>query len=144
MTIRAVTFDADQTLWDFAGVYRRALASTLELMVTRGDIPAGSMTADELRAIRDSLAEEARGEAHDLADIRRQSFVEALRLHDHPEADAAGDLLAAHYLQTRFDSIRLYDDVVDSLTAVRRLCPIGLLTNGNTCLLYTSPSPRDS
>ena len=130
--IRAVTFDADQTLWDFAGVYQRALASTLGLMVDRGDVPDGSLTTADLRAIRDELAEQALGTAHDLADIRRASFVEALRRHDHASPEAAGDVLTEHYMQIRFDSIRLYDDVVESLAQVKRRCPIGLLTNGNT------------
>ena len=130
--IQAVTFDADQTLWDFAGVYEKALASTLDLMVERGDVAAGAITADDLRDIRDSIAERARGSAHDLADIRRQSFVEALRLHDHPSPEEAGALLAAHYLRIRFDSIRLYDDATETLAAIRQRCPIGLLSNGNT------------
>ncbi|MEM7094616.1 MAG: HAD family hydrolase [Actinomycetota bacterium] len=130
--IAAVTFDADQTLWDFAGVMERALGSTITEMEQAGDIEPGSMSPDDLRMIRDEIAAAARGEVHDLEEVRRRSFAEALRRAGHPDPTTRSRELTAHYLDIRFTAIRMYDDVRPALTELQTRWPIGLLTNGNT------------
>lgn len=130
--IRALSFDADQTLWDFRQVQRRALESTIDLMEAETIIEPGSVSVDALQTLRDTVAEECRGRPHRLEDVREQSFVRLLRQRGHPTPDAMGRRLANHFLRVRFDHIRLYPEVGPVLARLTTRYRLGLLTNGNT------------
>lgn len=128
----AISFDADQTLWDFADVHRRALESTLIAMVRRGDVRPGEVTAVDLQAAREDVMRPLRGKPHDLAFARERSFELVLSRLGHETPSAAAAELVDHYMDVRFGSIEMYPDVADALDSLRTVTRIGLLTNGNT------------
>ncbi len=62
MEIRALSFDADQTLWDYRQVQQLALRSTIALMELEGIVEPGSVSPPELqRQLRSDVTEVARG-----------------------------------------------------------------------------------
>ena len=132
MGITALSFDADQTLWDFRQVQRRAFESTIAVMVNEGIVEQGSVTPADLQRVRDDVVVEFRGRPHRLEDVRAASFVRFLQRAGHPTPGVTGARLAAHFLDVRFDSIRLYPEVAPALARLKPVYRIGLLSNGNT------------
>jgi FMN hydrolase / 5-amino-6-(5-phospho-D-ribitylamino)uracil phosphatase len=136
--IRAVTFDADGTLWDFEGAMREALAATLvELQASvppGGAARADSLTVQHLAALRDRVADELQLEGATLEQVRLESFERALA-----EVGSPDPTLAAHltdrYMERRYAATRPYDDVLPALDALTASIPgliLGLISNGNT------------
>jgi len=130
--LSALSFDADQTLWDFSGVQDRALAATIRAMVERGDVEAGTVDAERLKLVRDEVVVAFQGRPHSLEEVRQHSFQVVLEQAGHRAPEEAARDLIEIFLQVRFDEIRLYPEVRASLDRLKRRYPIGLLTNGNT------------
>jgi FMN hydrolase / 5-amino-6-(5-phospho-D-ribitylamino)uracil phosphatase len=130
--IRAISFDADQTLWDFRGVMERALARTAAGIAER--YPHLEVTGAELQEIRDAVAVGYRGKPHSLAEIRRESFQVALERGgvEATEAVSVSKVLADRYLTVRFEEIEMYDDVRPMLDALGQRFRLALISNGNT------------
>jgi 2-haloalkanoic acid dehalogenase type II len=125
-----VTFDADETLWAFEIAMRHALAQTIELLrATHPDV-AERWSVDELVALRDRIADE-QGRAVTIAEVRRLSFVEALRTHDIDDPDLVASL-TERYFHHRHGDVQLFDDVLPMIAALRPDLRLGLVTNGNT------------
>jgi FMN hydrolase / 5-amino-6-(5-phospho-D-ribitylamino)uracil phosphatase len=130
--IRAISFDADQTLWDFRGVMERALERTAADIVER--YPHVDITGEELQEIRRVVAVGYRGRPHSLESIRQESFQVALERHGIPcdEADAVARVLSERYLRARFEEIQLYQDVRPAIETLRGRYRLALISNGNT------------
>lgn len=112
----AISFDADQTLWDFHGVMARALARTVVEIERRcPQLPVGEITAEELQRLRDQIVEGYRGRTHRLEEVRAAAFRAVLARHGVDDADLAVEV-TEHYLDVRFSEIRMYDDVVATWT----------------------------
>ncbi len=130
--ITALSFDADQTLWDFDNVKRRALRSTIAEMERRGDVPAGAVTPEAMDTARDALVERFRGASHRLEEVRERSFAEVLTAHGHPSPDTAATVLVEHYMSIRFNQIELFPEVAPAIASLKGRYRLGLLSNGNT------------
>jgi FMN hydrolase / 5-amino-6-(5-phospho-D-ribitylamino)uracil phosphatase len=130
--IRAISFDADQTLWDFRGVMERALTRTTDEITRR--FPGVAITPEELQEVRQAVAVGYRGRPHSLEVIRQESFEVALvaRGVSAPEASAAAAELVDRYMQLRFEEIHLYDDVRPALDDLSHRFHLALISNGNT------------
>ena len=130
--IKAVSFDADQTLWDFRGVMQRALDRIAHDIARR--YPEISVTGAELREMRDAVVVGYRGKPHSLEEIRRESFQVALErggVEPGVAATVAG-VLVEEYLRIRFEEIEMYGDVRAALDALRATHRLALVSNGNT------------
>jgi len=130
--IHAISFDADQTLWDFQGVYQKALDATVNAMIERGYVQDGAVSAAGLVAVRDEIASEHQGRPHSLEEVRERSFAVFLERAGFGDPDQAAASLVDLYMQVRFDAIELYPEVRSSLQRIKQQYPIGLITNGNT------------
>ena len=128
--VSVVTFDADETLWAFEIAMRHALAQTIELLRSTHPEVAARWSVEELVDVRDRIADE-QARAVTIAEVRRLSFVEALRTHDidDPELVAA---LTERYFHHRHGEVQLFDDVMPMIAALRPGLRLGLVTNGNT------------
>jgi putative hydrolase of the HAD superfamily len=129
--IEAVSFDGDMTLWDFDKVMRHALDISLaELRRRAPSAASAALDVDTMIAIRNATAEELKGRAVNLEQVRYEAFRRTLA-----HVGAADDQLAADlnalYLKHRFEDIELYPDVIATLDALRDRYTIGLLSNGN-------------
>ena len=129
--ITTISFDADGTLWDFTQVMRHALRRALAELRRQVPTPTHPLTIETMIAIRNQAAEELKGQTVKMEDIRLAAFQKTLR-----HVGVSDDELAAHltalYLKHRFEDIRLFDDVLPTLDALRETCTLGLLSNGNT------------
>lgn len=131
MRVAAVSFDADDTLWDFTAVMRRALTITLRQLRQWYPGPATeALTIDDMITIRESVASQRNNDWSGLEDIRRAAFAETLR--ELGEGPSRADDLNELYLHHRFEDTELYPDVLPCLDSLDPDLPVGLLSNGNS------------
>lgn len=135
MPVRALAFDADDTLWDFTRVMWEALAAAVDAFEACCPDLVGRLDDRTLLEVRDRLAAEAEttGERISLADVRRRSFVVALA--ELGVADPRGEVAAAMadaYFAQRHGFVQLYPEVAAVLDDLGHRYAIGLVTNGNT------------
>lgn len=135
--IRAVTFDADGTLWDFERAMHEGLTATL--IELQGLVPrhaasrAATLTVHDLSTTWARVAAKL-GRGVTLEQVRRSAFARTLE-----EIGSPDPALAAHlferYVEHRYTATRCYDDVLPALDALASLDPaviVGLISNGNT------------
>lgn len=132
--IRAVTFDADGTLWDFERAMHEALALVLielQALVPRQNVArAAALTVDDLGTIRDRVAAELRPTNPTLEQVRIAAFARTLETIGSPDPPLATHLMD-RYIEHRYAATRPYDDVLPALDALSDLT-LGLISNGNT------------
>jgi putative hydrolase of the HAD superfamily len=129
--IRVVTFDADDTLWDFTSVMRRSLGYALEQIAIWHPKEAQSLSVSALAEIRNGVAAEPESESRTLEEIRHLAFVRTLERIGVPDAKRAAELNDL-YLRHRFEDIELFEDVLPVLRDISQTRRIGIVSNGNT------------
>lgn len=129
--IKAVSFDADGTLWDFKEVMRRSLSHALKELEDTNPEAARKLDVEKMIAIRDRVAEELKGKAFDLERVRLEAFRQTLR-----EVGIEDEDLAAHltriYLKHRYDDIEPFEDVLPTLSILGKKYRLGVISNGNS------------
>ena len=133
--MRALAFDADDTLWDFTRVMWESLAAAVDAFDERCPAHAGRLDDRALLEVRDRLAAEAEatGERITLAEVRRRSFAVALAELGVP--DRGGEVASAMadaYFAQRHGFVQVYPEVTAVLDELGARYAIGLVTNGNT------------
>ena len=131
MPIRAVTFDADETLWDFSAAMWGGLEAVVAAAERARPEVEGRILPSDLQALRDRLASETDLARETLASVRRRSFRVALE-HLGVDDRTLADELAACYYRHRHGELRLFDDVAGALSHIADRYVLGLVTNGNT------------
>ena len=128
--IRAVTFDADGTLWDFERAMHHA--QTLVLAELQSTMPerAAHLTVSRLMAIRDEVAAELEPQGISLIQVRLAAFERTLEQIGAPDPALAARLNAL-YMHHRMEATRLYDDTLPALDALADWT-LGIISNGNT------------
>lgn len=132
MAIAAITFDADETLWDFKSVLRNALEDILRQMHNMGPPTLKGVTLDDLGRRRRELVHQHRGRSHDLVEVRRKSFASILIEHNVEGAEVLADRLIARFVAIRFGNLFPYDDVAPVLEGLKGHVRMGVLSNGNS------------
>lgn len=129
--IKAISFDGDDTLWDFEQWMLGAIADTLGELCRLGGLDHPPASVDETRAIRDRIAR-ARGPVspeNTLDDIRRASWVEVSSL---AGLARLGEALTQFYFRAREGMAGMFDDAEPVVIELRRKYRVGVLTNGNS------------
>ena len=133
MTIRLITFDLDDTLWDVRPALEAAEGAQWSYLNAR--YPSLSLAATpvaQISELRRGLLKEKPELMHHIS-LFRQSFIERLLQHhgiaDDEAASAASEAFAA-FLSRRHD-VLLYADAQPVLTTLGRQFTLGALTNGN-------------
>ena len=129
--IKAISFDADGTLWDFQQVMRHSLGKVMEELEQLDPGAAVALDIDKMIAIRNRVAEELKGKTTNLEDIRFQAFRRTLEEIGRPDDDLARHLNEV-YFRHRFEDTEPYDDVLPTLQKLRERFSLGLLSNGNS------------
>jgi putative hydrolase of the HAD superfamily len=129
--IKAVSFDADGTLWDFQQVMCHSLGKVMEELEQLDPPAAAALNIDKMIAIRNRVAEELKGKTTNLEDIRFQAFRRTLEEINRPNDDLARHLNEV-YFQHRFEDTEPYDDVLPTLQALKERYLLSLLSNGNS------------
>ncbi|MEH3021488.1 MAG: HAD-IA family hydrolase [Pseudomonas oryzihabitans] len=131
MTIRLVTFDLDDTLWEIAPVIHSAEALLRDWFAEAAP-RLGSVPVEHLWAIRDRLLQQDAGLRHRVSELRRRVIHQALldAGYDEPEAGQLAEAGFAVYLAAR-QQVTLFEDVHPTLERLADRYTLGVLTNGN-------------
>jgi FMN phosphatase YigB (HAD superfamily) len=122
-----VSFDLDETLWEFAPMMDGALAATVEALVRRRPELAG-IGVDELHRVRAEVAEELDGTYEEL---RLESFRRVLAARG-VEAPDLPRWMVDTWMAARVETVALHADVEPALDALEaRGYALGAITNGN-------------
>ena len=129
--IKVLSFDADNTLWDFQKVMRHSLNQTLLALKEIDPIAHSALTVDKMIAIRNAVAENLKGIIINLEEIRLNAFRQTLA-----SVNRANDELASYlheiYMKHRFEDIELYEDVVPTLEKLKEKFKLIIISNANT------------
>lgn len=130
--IRLLTFDLDDTLWDFAPVLTRAEALTYAWLERNAPAVTARFTQDELRAMRLQIARERPDLAHRVTDLRIHGLQRALREVGIDAAEIDSVALAAFeiFLEARH-RIELFAEAEAVLERLSRNYMLAAITNGN-------------
>jgi putative hydrolase of the HAD superfamily len=131
MSIRLVTFDLDDTLWDVAPVMNSAEATLRDWLAVNAT-QLGAVPIEHLWAIRSRLMEQDPMLRHRLSELRRRILFHALLDAGYPQAEAS-DLAEAGFqtfLQARHQ-VALFPEVHPTLEQLANRFILGVLTNGN-------------
>ncbi|MDR6677125.1 HAD family hydrolase [Pseudomonas oryzihabitans] len=131
MTIRLVTFDLDDTLWEIAPVIHSAEALLRDWFAESAP-RLGSVPVEHLWAIRDRLLHQDAGLKHRVSELRRRVIHQALldAGYVEPEAAQLAEAGFAVYLAAR-QQVTLFEDVHPTLEQLADRYTLGVLTNGN-------------
>ena len=130
-SIFTVTFDMDDTLWDFQAAMARALELTLErLRVMAPGDAARNLTVQQMMEIRDEVASELGEGATTQEEIRYTAMVRTLERVGFRARGAAEELYRL-YWEARVAGARPYDDVAGTLEALKGRFRLGIISNGN-------------
>ena len=129
--ITTITFDMDDTLWDFQAAMERALELTLErLRVMAPGDAARKLTVQQMMDIRDEVASELGEGATTQEEIRYTAMVRTVEQVGFRARGAAEELYRL-YWEARVAGARPYDDVAGVLEALRSRFKLGIISNGN-------------
>lgn len=133
MTIKLLTFDLDDTLWDVKSLVQRADAMMHDWILVQH--PAFFEKSDfrDFTRIRAAVLRERPDIAHDLTQLRldvlRRAFVQAGYSPESAEVAAQGAF--AEFFRGR-NTVKLFPGVIDALTALRPDFEMYALSNGTT------------
>ena len=127
-TLRAISFDLDDTLWAIWPVIDRAETALHDYICKTFPRIGETHGAGDLRLQRNEIYEQRPDLAHDLTELRRVSFELLLERHGY-DPEASHDLIA-RVLELRHD-VTLYPDVVPALVRLSERFPLIALSNGN-------------
>lgn len=123
-----VSFDLDETLWEFLPMMDGALRATLAALEQRRPDLRGAVDVAELHRVRARVAAEQRGSFEDL---RRESFRRVLADHGVLE-EGLPEWMVATWMDARVTSVILHPDVEPALSQLALAGHVlGAITNGN-------------
>ena len=99
--IKVLSFDADNTLWDFKKAMKFALSKTIEAIQEIDPEAAKKLTVDKMIAIRNVVAVNLKAIEANLAKIRLASFQQTLKVLKRPNEEQA-KYLHEIYMKHRF------------------------------------------
>lgn len=123
-----VSFDLDETLWDFQPMMDGALDAAIAALRRRRPDIAWELTVAGLHELRDQVAAERAGSFEEL---RAESFKRALAAHGVDDPGLAAWMVDV-WMDARLSSVRVHSDVgpeLDRLEAAGVV--LGAITNGN-------------
>jgi len=132
-TIRLITFDLDDTLWDVRPALEAAEAAQWSYLNAR--FPSLALAAtprEQIADLRRKLLKDKPELTHHIS-LFRQSFIERLLIHHGVpggEAESAASEAFAAFLSQRHEVV-LYANAQSVLNTLRRQFQLGALTNGN-------------
>lgn len=129
--VAAVCLDLDDTLWEVAPVIERAESVFYAWLGDNYPAVTELFSAEDIRELRGSIADEYPDRHHDLAWLRRRTYQRMAAT-----ADCSDDMVEAAFavFQVARNQVSLFDDVLPVLEVLSRQRGLYALTNGNACL----------
>jgi putative hydrolase of the HAD superfamily len=133
--ITHVSFDADDTLWEFDRVMRAALERALQdLYDAHLDLPAArALTLEDLIRVRERIDEQDGAAEVSLRERRVMAFAATLEQLGRPDA-AFAELLTQRFMDGRSSLVEPYPDVLPMLARLDGRYVLGIVSNGNADL----------
>jgi HAD superfamily hydrolase (TIGR01549 family) len=131
MTIKLITFDLDDTLWDTAPVIVSAEAVLREWLVQHAP-DLGGVPVEHLWAIRERVLGSEPGLKHRISALRRRVLFHALEEagYAHQQALELADEGFEVFLHARHQ-LEIFPEVQPTLEVLARHYTLGVVTNGN-------------
>lgn len=132
MSIKAITFDLDDTFWAINPVIERAEAKVHQWLAQHFPEIANQFSVEQLRRLRELVGEEMTHVAHDFTEMRKETFRRASEQCGYaPEdvVDRAFDVFIAARHEVEF-----FEGVLTVLDSISNRYILGALTNGNADL----------
>ena len=131
MSIRLITFDLDDTLWDVTPVMHSAEAALRDWLAAEAP-RLGPVPIEHLWAIRARLLQADPGLKHRLSELRRRILLHALldAGYAQREADDLAELGFQVFLAARHQ-VQLFPEVHPTLERLAMHYTLGVITNGN-------------
>ena len=130
-TIRAITFDLDDTLWPFAPIGERIETALHAWFIEHSPRTAERFPIEDMRKLRERVFAEFPQHAHDLGLLRRLTIERALR--ESGDDPALASAAYAIFFRER-NRVDFYPDALDGLQRIAARLPVAALTNGNADL----------
>lgn len=130
-SIRAITLDLDDTLWDTPPVIRRAESALRDWLSEHYPRTTERFPAADVFELRKVVVAEHRDHSHDLSFLRREVIrrMGAAVGYDEIDVDAAFDVFDRYR-----NDLELFPDVLPALESLRRRYTLVAVTNGNARL----------
>ena len=131
MSIRLITFDLDDTLWDVRPVLHSA-ELTLREWLARNTPDLNDFSVEALAAIRHTLLDAQPELRHRISELRRRILCHALEEAGYPrdEARELAEQAFQVFLEARH-AVQLFPEVHPTLELLANHYRLGVLTNGN-------------
>ncbi|MCL9655710.1 HAD family hydrolase [Pseudomonas protegens] len=131
MTIKLITFDLDDTLWDTAPVIVSAEA-TLRQWLTDHAPNLGGVPVEHLWAIRERVLQDEPTLKYRISALRRRVLFHALQEagYEHSQASQLADQSFEVFLHARHQ-LDIFPEVLPTLEALANHFALGVVTNGN-------------
>lgn len=131
MSIRLITFDLDDTLWDVRPVLHSA-ELTLREWLARHTPELNDYSIEALSAIRHTLLDAQPELRHRISELRRRVLCNALEGagYPHGEARELAEQAFEVFLEARH-AVQLFPEVHPTLEQLANHYTLGVLTNGN-------------
>lgn len=138
MTIRVLTFDLDNTLWDVEPALLRAEAAQRHWLERHRPGALAGVDDRAMLARKRALLEREPGLAHHVSNLRRQLLYDLQRAAGYGEREAreGAESAFAIFLRERH-RVELYEEALAVIQALARRYRIGALTNGNADIYKT-------
>jgi putative hydrolase of the HAD superfamily len=127
LPILALSFDGDDTLWDFGSGFEPAIRHAARLLSEALGGPA--VTVDWLHEVREEVARQLPGAG--FGEIRQAAFAESARRRGCDRPALAEDVYRA-FVAVRAERTAVYPETVRVLRRLAATLPLALTTNGNT------------
>ena len=127
-TVRAITFDLDDTLWEIGPVIARAEREVYEEIRNSFPRVAKRYPMEGIQETRQQVLEQHPEIAHDLTEIRRVTFRWMLTDCGYNPDDS--HVLLKRFLELRHE-VEFFGDVIPSLQKLSGRYPLLTITNGN-------------
>ena len=131
MSIRALCFDLDNTLWDVWPVIMRAEQKMYDFLAQRYPRVVATMTIEMMRSAREQTAAAHPQMRHDFTFLRKQTLREHAR--EFGYAEAMVEEAFGAFIQAR-NEVELYADVLPALEQLRKRYRLFTASNGNADL----------
>ena len=138
MTIRVITFDLDNTLWDVDPALLRAENAQRAWLLANRPGTIEAYDHDALWQFKKSVWKRHPQLLHNVSAMRRQMLYELQVAAGYPEqaARAGAEQAFAVFLEERH-RVELYEEALDVLEMLARDYTLGALTNGNADIYKT-------
>ncbi|MBU6377975.1 MAG: HAD-IA family hydrolase [Gammaproteobacteria bacterium] len=128
---RAICFDLDDTLWEVQPVLRRAEARVQTFLEAEHPALAAKLSAEQVFAVRQTLAAEVPERAHDMTWLRTEALRRLAAQHGHDPA--IGERAFEVFIAARHE-VEFYPEVTTALAALAGRFRLASFSNGNACV----------